>query len=423
MKKAIITLILTFSALAMPAQNLERIFTNDGKIYYGYISSQVPGKEIVVKTVASVIVSDKASISSPTTVSFSKLSGGWKEFLRDNPDILADTSRIIISDVRMDDSASYRDAIVLQSGDVVKFVSLTENSRTIEWANYNKVVRMAKPKNEFSWVVSTFETKDGRIINGQMIEQINGKYMSVLDDKNELKSIMLNNIRCIKFRGLDERSSIFNQSRTLDIVNLKNDSVKGIITENCPGEYVLVAKENGSIMKIKSSDIVSYGKTLNADYKNVTDFEVKEGEFYCKGDTLSIAKFEIDDTSMILDGKVSLEVKSGEKVTIITRYPEDALLYLVKAKTIEEKVKKSLFDWKKSDKKDKNVNNDKKDKSDSAVYYKTLVQFRDLFSTSIPCDKVRTPLGNTKVEFTAKSSGIYVMFVQGNDSGIVINVN
>lgn len=429
MKKYFVSIIALLLPLLAGAQIVEHVYTKNGSVFKGYIASQGNGK-VEVKSFESRVISQKASISSAETRKLSSLPAAMKAYVLQNPELAPDTTKIQFANVTVGSSPAdyinFNDCLIIQSGAVTEFVCFQEKTVSIPFDNYQKVTKVLRPYNEYSWIVSSFEKLDGTIYEGQLKEQVKGSYMTIQTVGQGLVSVMPGDIRNVKYKAYSADRDIFTQARVLDqviVIDGKGSStVNGIITENAQGSYVIIRTKDNSVRKIEYKDIKSIGKTRNDDYVSVTDFPIPEGVFYCKGDTVSVKKLEKNDNSILVGQEFSMEEKVGATLTFYTNCPENAQIYLVKTKTVAidvtaAKEKGKFVDWFKFKKKDA-----EEEAPVNSTVFETRVDFKDIFLEAKPISKELTPLRNTKLTMSFKERGIYLLFVQGSDNGIVINV-
>ena len=177
---------------------------------------------------------------------------------------------------------------VLERGVKFKYVEMTPNTYSLTWDDIVSISSERRTKTMLSGIVTNCQTKNGNF-EGQYAGET-GTTTSLYLDNGVIQTMAKNDVVKFSYRALNPEQTIFEQSRLLDVVNVKDGTpVSGIIIEQnyASGKdtenYILVQQPTGIIQSIKMSEIVNISKEFNSQYNPCIDIVLGEDDVYING--------------------------------------------------------------------------------------------------------------------------------------------
>lgn len=259
----VIALALVGVVCSLSAQNIDRIFAKDGSVYEGYISTQVPGKSIVVTAQSATLVVDAAVITDLKyqVKEISSLPNNMVAWLSKNRsgDVTAKVASLKVNGVQ------YKDVLILEQGSRYKIMVFTPSKFDIKWGN---IVKTVKIQNEASAIVDVVTLKSGKRFKGAITEQLIGVELKIKHDKNSVETIRLSDVLSIHSEVANNGGDIWSKLPLLDKVELKNGSVLiGFISSRMMGSSIMfLTKESAVERSIPLVEIAKFHKLSNYSY-------------------------------------------------------------------------------------------------------------------------------------------------------------
>lgn len=259
----VIALALVGVVCSLSAQNIDRIFAKDGSVYEGYISTQVPGKSIVVTAQSATLVVDAAVITDLKyqVKEISSLPTNMVAWLSKNRsgDVTAKVASLKVNGVQ------YKDVLILEQGSRYKIMVFTPSKFDIKWGN---IVKTIKIQNEASAIVDVVTLKSGKRFKGAITEQLIGVELKIKHDKNSVETIRLSDVLSIHSEVANNGGDIWSKLPLLDKVELKNGSVLiGFISSRMMGSSIMfLTKESAVERSIPLVEIAKFHKLSNYSY-------------------------------------------------------------------------------------------------------------------------------------------------------------
>lgn len=255
----VIALALVGVVCSLSAQNIDRIFAKDGSVYEGYISTQVPGKSIVVTAQSATLVVDAAVITDLKyqVKEISSLPNNMVAWLSKNRsgDVTAKVASLKVNGVQ------YKDVLILEQGSRYKIMVFTPSKFDIKWGD---IVKTTKIQKDASVIVDVVTLKNGKRFKGSITEQIIGVELKIKHDKNSVETVRLSDVLSIHSE-VANNSDLWSKLPLLDKVELKNGSVLiGFISSRMMGSSIMfLTKESAVERSIPLAEIAKYHKLSN----------------------------------------------------------------------------------------------------------------------------------------------------------------
>ncbi len=394
-------------SLGSGAQNVEQIYMKSGSVVEGYISEQIPGKEICIQTTKATIVVNSDSLQERIIerMPLESLPEQWKEWAVQNNKFIehAGVKQLELSTLKFND-IEYSNVFLLERGSMIKFLDLLPNKYRFVWGDMYRTVKNKRPDNLFSGVKEILILNDNSSVEGQIIEQYPGKDLKIETISGEVLSYKFSNIKKIITTKLNDKFDLWSQVQFLDRITVKGENmpIDGFISSRTLSKEFVIEFEDGTKRTIALNKIISYAKIPNEKYVAAYDKELKVGEVLLNGTTAYFDNLKVQDSFLLLGENVSAQLTVGETVCIEAKLANtDTSIALVKAyveniATGKDKDKKPIL-W-------------------------PVITYQDLVQSHLAMSREITPLGNVKVTFEVNEPGDYVLYIQGMEGYIVINV-
>lgn len=389
------------------AQNIEQIYMKSGSVVEGYIAEQIPGKYIAIQTTKATIVANGDSLQGQIIerIPFESLSKEWQEWAEQNNKCIEDDGKKQLELTTLEFANSvYPKVFLLEKGSLIKFIDLSPNKYTFKWGDMYRTVKNKRPDNLFSGLKEILVLADDSEQEGQIIEQYPGKDLKIETDKGEVLSFKFSQVRQIRTEKFNDKLDLWSQIQLLDKIKIKGESPElvGFISSRTLGKEIVFELENGGTRVIPQNQIISYAKIPNDRYVAVYDNILKDGEILLNGEPAYFVPLQTVGQYLVLGEIVSAQKQTGETICVEAKLENaDTPITLVKAH-IENVV----------------MPNEKKNKE----FPCPVITYRDLVKSHVAITRETTPLGNVKVSFVVEEVGDYVLYIQGKDEYIVINV-
>lgn len=393
------------------AQNVEQIYMKSGSVVEGYIAEQKPGKHITFQTTKATIVVNSDSLQNRIIerVPLESLSKEWKDWAEQNNKYIENEGRKQLELTTLEFKNSvFPKVFILEKGSLIKFIDLAPNKYTFKWGDMYRTVKNKRPDNLFSGLKEILVLTDNTKIAGQIIEQFPGKDLKIATDKGDVLSFKISQefsqVKQIKTEKLNEKLDLWSQVQLLDNIEVKgeNSELIGFISSRTLGKEIVIEFENGEKRTIPQNQVISYSKVPNDKYVAVYDKVLKDGEILLDGEPAYFVQLKTVDQYLVLGNIVSLQKQVGESICLEANLDNaETPITLVKAHvenvTVPNEKKKREIPW-------------------------PVITYQDLVQSHVAINREITPLGNVKVTFEVKEVGDYVLYIQGKNEYIVINV-
>ena len=312
-------------------KSYEKVILKNGTQLEGYISVQHPGKKIV-------FIAEKATVCIPFArvesivdhdVKISSLSDGWQNWIKENPaSIKAENGKnyLVLSDIVLsanDTLAVERDSFVtvsnsrdmsphnvriLEKGDIITYLDFSKTLYHVAWDDILMIRRYERSSLDLTGIVDVVELNSGKVLEGQIIEQILGKQVRLKGDDGIINVIDLKQITTQKKKKMNVNQSLLEQSPLLEIVCTKQGKmITGVIVEQAydkkQGDYLLIEEENGTIVRESSGNVTEIRKIPNPNYRMLTDILVNNDEIWIDRKKGEKAIVDEEESVMIINDK------------------------------------------------------------------------------------------------------------------------
>lgn len=398
----ILSLLITLCSGMANAQTFEQIHLKDGSVLEGYICEQAPGKTISVQTTKATLKANTDTLlsSSERQVMVSELPSEWKKWVMAQPTSI---SQVALSNLQFKNS-SYSDVLITENGPIIEFVSLSNRVYKFPWNQVAKTVKQPRPEGVVSGLKDVIILKDGTRKVGFVTEQVPGKTIKLALNGDNASMLNSSLIDVMEYQPICDELNLIEQAPLLDRITLKDreNPVEGLITKRRMGKDLTITMADGNEEVFPLTNIFSYAKFKNPDYKVIIDRHLAKGQVVINGDEKDawFAPLKSENGYFILD-EASAVAKRGDEMTVEANLenPSDAI-YLIKAYRKEipiQGLKRTVA--------------------------RDVFTYQDLVELALPIERTQTPLGNTKVTFKVTDPGDYVLSIQGYQGFIVIHVN
>lgn len=290
--KAIKSLLLGFALIASSgasAQNNLTVMLKDGTELTGFISRQRPGENFTFSTSKAVVLVPSKEVKSivDNTVKIGALSTAWQKWAEDNDAYqgTGDNRSLLLCDI-ITTSGTISGVRILEKGAKVRYLELSPNSYSLSWDTIQVVKAEKRPKLLLSGINRRYKLVSGMEYEGQYMEEVPGKTMSLLRDNGVIEVFNTEEVLKDVRLKVNPNQPLLEQSDLIDIIQLKNGSShRGIIFERNYSQgieafnnYLLIQLDNGTTMSIDLADVIEYRKEKNPSYRPQTDIELSKDE-------------------------------------------------------------------------------------------------------------------------------------------------
>ena len=255
------------------AQNIDHFYSNyelkDGSVYTGYISHQsLTGKFVTITATSAVIVMNETDVNIDTILSItpvSLLEDEMRTLLTKRPHILPNPSNPTVAVVDIEDCKKqyiYHNAVLLQRGEKVKFLTCEDDSISIPIDNIVQVTKLPRPADFSYGINERIETKryvgdiEGQIVN----QNLNNGTIDILSKNEYLYRIKSSDIISRSEVPIDSALPYSMQCPFTETVHTNDKTYCGYIirqvygTKDQPG-LLFIQTDNNQEERINYSDI------------------------------------------------------------------------------------------------------------------------------------------------------------------------
>lgn len=398
MRTIAISFLFCLTCVTLGAQRVEKVTTKDGTIYEGYISEQIPGKQITVfaemvtRTVPSSQVQDYRTDSYP----YQSLTRVGQKWFQENGDV----DNIVLASFEYD--GDYFDQVVVIRKDAkdTRFISFTPRSYRLPWSQVAKTAKLMLPQDPYG-LRDVISMTDGVQYSGQILEQgLLEKTVRIRPDGSTPVTLVSSDVLSLRVEAIDPQVSLLKQAFMLDRLILNDgEIIEGVIVSRVLGKKVMIHRTDDVEESIPLGRIVKYQKCWNKGYvpyiAPVVDTQPSM--------LMNESSFQMTPTFLSGDGWFAMEtykytVPAGSVVKLqIKNVDVDATAQMYKASRIKYTYKK--------------------DRDHYGQIYPMVA------AGSFPMYEVAfTPQGeNVRVcELQIRQKGIYFITLKGNDNVLLI---
>lgn len=389
------------------AQSIELAYMKSGSVVEGYIAEQTPGKHITFKTTKATIVVNRDTLRNKVIeqVPLETLSKEWKEWAEQNNKYIENEGKRKLELATLEfNNIVYSKVYLLEKGSLIKFIDLTPGNYTFKWNDMYRTAKNKRPDNLFSGLKEILVLSDNSLVEGQIIEQYPGTNLKIATDDGEVLTYKFSDVKQILTEKINDKLDLWSQIPLLDKIKVKGDSAElvGFISSRTLGEKIVFEFEDGSKRTIPQSQVTYYAKIPNEKYVAAYDKILKKGEILLDGEPAYFVQLKTVGQYLVLGSIVSMQKQLGDTVCLLANLDDtDTPITLVKAHienvTIHSERKKREIPY-------------------------PVITYQDLVQLPLPIERETTPLGNIKVTFKAEEVGDYVLYIQGQDGYIIVNV-
>lgn len=398
----IIALALFLQVIPSFAQFVESVETSDGSIYDGYISEQIPGKQLSVYAELAKLVFPTDSVSDvhENLRKFSSFGESGKSWLlREN----VDTGHVVLSSF-MCGNVFWDDVKVLnQSGRQMTVVCLRPRTFVIDWEDV-AVIRKKRADDVPYGLRDVVTLVSGKQMTGQIVEQVMGKHIVVLDEKGEKHVANVEDILSTRSERIDMDAPVLQQTVLLDRLVFDGDTaVCGHVDSKVMkfGKSIsILALPDGMEQSYRMADVRKYQKYPNPDFIPYVKPAVDTAKVIkVNGDMVKFSEICCSGSRAYVMDPCAVSVKVGSEVK-------------VELKNISCDSKASLF--KTSEEKFKA--GDKGDERDGNKYPAYDLSSWPRYECSIDSD------GNDgcAVAFVMKEAGVFFLRLDKDGNGFIV---
>lgn len=358
-KSLLSALALLMGILSVSGQDNLTVLLKDGSELTGYISRQVPGENFTFTTSKALVNLPKSKVKSirDAYLKSSSLSDEWKEWAKNNDafDYNSDEENLILSDIVTDNEIISK-VRVLEKGAKIRYLEMSPNTYTLNWDTILIVKAPKRSKLMLSGINRRYTLNSGMEYDGQYIEEVPGRTVSLLGDNGIVQVFNTNDVKKDARFKVNPNQSMIEQSDLLDIIRLKNGTqIRGLIFERnysngskITNDYLLIETENGHVQSVNLSDIAEYRKEKNSQFKPIEDIVLKKNTGAINRQVASFITTE--DVAGVVTARtdsINIEIKISNPLKIVAEIPMDNLqaqqLKLVRLHKFEDKKAKKLY--------------------------------------------------------------------------------
>ena len=197
----------------------------------------------------------------------------------------------------------------------------------------------------------------------------------------------------------------WNTNLQVRTVIVDGKEIEGCITSREFGKNLLLTLKDGRVKEYPLNKVSIYAKKLNPDYMSMTDRIMNKGDFYLDGSVVELDTLVRKDIGYVLQDSISVIKKVGESVKVeICNDEPNIPIFVVKVFSME--VNKLNSKGKQDPKLGKEIIQ--------------VARYCDMVDAPIKVSRSISPLKNINIDFNLTEAGVYVLFVQGMDKGLVI---
>lgn len=360
LKSILFIVCLLQGAMTLNATIVQKLVLKNGSELEGYISKQRPGSNFT-------FVAEKAVIYMPGTeaknifdneIKIKDLSPAWIKWAEKNDAFqgIGDDRVLTLSNIVTEKKTINR-VRILEKGAKIKYLEMNDNLYSLDWDTIEVVKVSKRIKTALTGINRVYKLKNGTEYEGQYVEEVPGKTLSLYSNSGVVEVFNTDEVIKYSMKKINPNQSLFEQSELLDIVQLKDNTVKtGIIIEqnfneqNPSNNYLLIQTVGETTESVKLADIIEYRKEVNPQYTPLYDVLLKKGELVINRQPIYKMKIEESDGYIILPqdtgAVVITKTSPSTEVIIETHFQNDntnQTLEIVRVKDIKDRKKRHLF--------------------------------------------------------------------------------
>ncbi len=413
MKRRIVSMLLASLCLFVDAAVIQKVYLKNGSVLNGYIEEQdKKGNIVFCSENATICITAKDVKTEEVTYSISDLDAAWKEWADANDAYSgsdenrtltlnnltfsgsAETNRTPTFEGRLKQNTGVQKVKVVENGVTIRYIELSPNTYNLVWDDIVAIKSDKRPKTALTGMNRDYHLKDGRTVSGQYAGETYTT-MSVYGQNGIVETFNLNELKSYTSYPINKNMDIFEQSRLLDIITLKDGSVtdKGIIVERnyeTNNRTLVIQLADGKKQTINLSDVDSYRKEVNEKY-------VEKNDIFLKNMDVMINRIRA----------VSVGVTKKESILVLDSLPRN-----VKIAKTGESTKVTLEYYNPNDFSDETfilvrVNKYEISKKKSELGFST--DLYDMKKIS-PTKKETTVNHTTRIEYTVNNGGLFAFY-------------
>lgn len=335
------------------AQRTDIIVTRDGNKYEGYLARQVPNKSVtILSTRTTITVAQRdAEITNRRAVMLGDLP---EECIALFP-LLPDDAYVEKADViTVEDwdgrRIDYQKAVILETGENLKFVSFAPQAFELEWS---RLKTSAKVPYDFTRLIGFRDhllLPDARILDGQLMEQdLRSGILKFRELDGKVTSFHKSGVQAIRYEPAAPEANLWEQVPYCDKLYLKDGSTQeGLIVSKLFGKTVEIRQFNSDICEtIQVQDIEAYEKYRNPLFEqkyDIPEFVERYADLYVNGESRQVCELRQNKNKckyFVLNevDSAKIFVNARERVVIKYRAESRTSRFLVaKAKLTKEAI-------------------------------------------------------------------------------------
>lgn len=409
MKKYLMMIALAVGCmLPAKAQIVQTMKLENGSILRGYMKSQKPGSACTFYAEEATIVMDGANVKSISgeKVVYDNLPEEWKHY-GDKNGMFEKKREMILS--KIDTGSIINNVFVLEQGRTVKYIEL-RHEYTLHWDEIASMEYNPRDEMLISGINRLMKLKNGHQVSGQCIMEIPGETATILREDGVKESVEKNDIVKDNFIKNNPDQSIFEQSKLLDEIRMKDGSLyTGIVTEQnyeqTPYFFIMtiMSGEVETTVSLRMKDVAEYGKVVNPDYREVRDVQLNPGQILVNDNEAELVRLTEQQNGYVIPQNLK---------RVFLKQEGHDMEVCIQANFKDEKEAKDNYFIKTRDYKN--------DKKRSGIYY---FKYKDLIESSIQPNEYGTSKNNTtKATYKVTLKGVYVFYNSSSKRAVVIEV-
>jgi hypothetical protein len=407
-KSILVIAFIVQSAFYANAIIVQKIQLKNGSELEGYISMQQPGKNIVFTTDKATIIIPGNKVKSIVDheINIKDLSKEWKTWADNHEEACitnGSNKTLALSDI-ITETGSISKVRILAKGADIKYIEMSPNSYSLNWDTISSVNIDKRAKTSLSGLNRVYQLNSGMEYDGEYVEEIPGKTVSVYEKNGVTEVMNVNDIRKYTIKKVNPNQSLFDQIPLYDII-VKKDGTKinGIIIEQNYGNrteeaFLLIQKEDGSTQSVNLKDISEYRKEENLKYKPQEDVILNQGEIMINRNTAH---------SKAVNGKYGINYFSYIKSQLLEIKKPDNNDITVEENFMNKSQANNIYLLK--------INDGIADKKELKYKFTT----DDVLYKNIKPSETTTSVNmTTKIIYTVNQTGTFVLFDSQNKTAI-----
>ena len=257
------------SATAM-AQNIDKVYMANGTEYEGYISEQVPGYKIVISATLATVNISSERISGVSTVKkdIAELDSYLQQWAKTNR---PNAKTLDVSSLKIG-GKDYQNVVILSNdGSKARLLIAGNERHLVNWDDIVKTTKVPAASSKFG-VKEIVTLHNGKTYEGNIIEQVLGKQMSIQADNGKVNVVKTTDVVSIKTMPRATDKDVWAQIPYLDVVKLDDGIEKrGFISAREFGNSIEIITEGQTTAeKIDLAKVTNYRKIANSQYGATT---------------------------------------------------------------------------------------------------------------------------------------------------------